>query len=197
MPTYAVVLAAGRATRFGGEKLTRKLGGRPLLQHSLAAAQAAFPGRVLVVVGHEAEAVIESSGDLANVVVVNPNYSDGQGSSIAAGVRACRDDAAAIIIMLADQPLVTAEVLEQLAAAWNGGENHIVASDYGDSQGPPVLFGRGTFDRLCELDGDHGAKKIINSGVFDVTTVAVGSLGFDVDTPPDLEAASQLLSAEK
>ena len=84
-----------------------------------------------------------------------------------------------------------------MSTAIPSSHDHIVASDYGGSQGPPVLFGRGAFDRLCELDGDHGAKKIINSGVFDVTTIAVGSLGFDVDTPPDLEAASQLLSAEK
>ena len=80
---------------------------------------------------------------------------------------------------------------------WNGREKHIVASDYGDSQGPPVLFGKGAFDRLCELGGDHGARKVIQSGVFDVATIAVGSLGFDIDTPLDLKAASQLLSAEK
>jgi molybdenum cofactor cytidylyltransferase len=194
---YAVVLAAGRSTRFDGKKLLQEFGGRPLLQHSLAAAQAAFAGRVVLVAGHEWETIIESSGGLADRVVINTRYAEGQGGSIAAGVRACRDDADAIVIMLADQPLVTAALLEQLAASWTGKTRHIVASDYGDSQGPPVLFGRGAFDQLCALDGDHGARQVIQSGGFDVATIAVGSLGFDIDTPEDLAAAGQFLAAQK
>jgi len=194
---YAVILAAGRASRFDGDKLTKRLSGKPLLHYSLTAAQAVFPGRVLLVAGHEPEEIIESSGGLATRVVVNPDYLAGQGSSIAVGVRACWDDADAIVIMLADQPLVTPEILGQLAANWTGDDKHIVVSDYGDSRGPPVLFGKGAFDQLCELDGDHGAKEIIQSREFDVTTIAAGSAGFDVDTPEDLEVVSQLLSAEK
>jgi molybdenum cofactor cytidylyltransferase len=194
---YAVVLGAGRSTRFDGAKLTQDLGGKPLLQHSLTAAQATFPGRVILVVGHSSGSVTELSGGLADTVVINPDYSTGQGSSIAIGVSACRDDADAIVIMLADQPLVTPDVLRQLVEGWTGDENHIVASDHGDSMGPPVLFGAGTFDQLCNLGGDRGAKKVIQSGQFDVATIAVGSLGFDVDTPKDLETAAQLLSAEK
>jgi molybdenum cofactor cytidylyltransferase len=194
---YAVVLAAGQSSRFGGKKLTRNLGGKPLLQLPLAAAQAAFPGNVVLVAGHEADAIIESSGGLANHVVVNPDYSEGQGSSIAAGVRACRKDADAIAILLADQPLVTSEILERLAAEWTGDERHIVASGIGDSLGPPVLFGKGAFDKLCELDGDVGAKKLLQSGEFDVARIAVGAASFDVDTSQDLEVVSQLLATEK
>ncbi len=194
---YAVVLAAGHAARFGDSKLNQALGDRPLLQHSLAAAQAAFPGRVLLVAGHDAETIIDSSGGLADVVVINPDYSSGQGSSLAVGVSACRDDADAIVIMLADQPLVTTDALEKLVGAWTGDENHIVASDHEGSPGPPVLFGKGAFDQLCGLTGDSGAKKVIQSGQFDVATVTIGPLGFDVDTPQDLETAAQFLAAEK
>ncbi len=192
-----MVLAAGRSTRFDGAKLTQDLGSKPLLQHSLAAAQAAFPGGVVLVVGHSSGSVTELSGGLADIVVVNSNYSSGQGSSLGVGVSACRDDADAIVIMLADQPLITTGALEELVGGWTGDENHIVVSDYGGSQGPPVLFGNGAFDHLCSLTGDSGAKKVIQSGQFDVSSVAIGPLGFDVDTPQDLETAAQLLSAEK
>jgi molybdenum cofactor cytidylyltransferase len=194
---YAVILAAGRASRFGGEKLTRSLAGKPLLHYSLAAAQSVFPGRVILVAGHEPDAIIESSGGLATQVVVNPDYRSGQGNSIAVGVRTCRDDADAIVIMLADQPLVTPDLLKRLAAEWTGNDGQIVQSDYGDAQGPPALFGKDTFDQLCELDGDHGAKAVIQSRKFEVATIAAGPVGFDVDTPQDLEVVSQLLSAEK
>jgi molybdenum cofactor cytidylyltransferase len=193
----AVVLAAGRSTRFDGAKLSQDLGGRPLLQHSLAAAQATFPGRVILVVGHSSGSVTELSDGLADVVVVNPDYSSGQGSSLAVGVGACRNDADAIVIMLADQPLVTTDALNQIIGAWTGDKDHIVVSDYGGSQGPPVLFSKGAFDHLCGLTGDSGAKKVIQSGQFDVASVAIGPLGLDVDTPQDLETAAQLLSAEK
>ncbi len=192
-----MVLAAGRSTRFDGKKLLQDFGGRPLLQHSLAAAQAAFPGRVVLVVGHASETIIASSGGLADRVVINTRYSEGQGGSLAAGVRACRDDAAAIVVMLADQPLITTSTLAKLVASWTGKKQHIVASDYGDSRGPPVLFGKDAFDQLCELDSDHGARKVIQSGDFDVAAIAVGSQGFDIDTPQDLKVASQLLAAEK
>lgn len=194
---FAVVLAAGKAARLGGEKLTHELRGKPLLQYSLSAARTSFPGRVVLVVGHDADSVVESSGELADVVVVNPDYSSGQGSSIATGVSACRDAADAIVIMLADQPLVTADALDQILGCWTGDDRHIVASDYGDSLGAPVLFGKGAFDQLCGLDGDTGAKRVIQSGQFDVTEMAIGTLGFDVDTPQDLETAAQLFSEEK
>ncbi len=194
---YAIVLAAGRSTRFGDKKLTQALGGRPLLQHSLAVAQAALPGNVVLVTGHDEDSIATASGDLADIVVHNPEYDSGQGRSLATGVKACRNNADAIVIMLADQPLVSKDTIEQVVSGWTGNENHIVVSDYGGSQGPPALFGKHAFDDLCALDGDQGAKKIIQSGRFDVATVAIGSLGLDVDTPQDLETAAQLLSAEK
>lgn len=201
MPTtneiYAVVLAAGRSTRFDGGKLTQPLNGKPLLHYSLTAAQSAFPGRVVLVVGHNSGSVTELSGKLADVVVFNPDYGLGQGSSLATGVKACRDDADAIVVMLADQPLVNEDTLRQLVGYWNQEDQQIVASDFGDALGPPVLFGKGSHDRLCDLTGDSGARSIIRSGEFDIVTVDIAPRGLDVDTPQDLQTASQFLSAEK
>ena len=194
---FAVVIAAGHSTRFDGGKLTQPLNGKPLLHYSLAAAQGAFPGRVVLVVGHESGSVTEFSGDLADVVVFNPDHSLGQGSSLAIGVRACRDDADAIVVMLADQPLVSEDTLKALVSRWNQDDDQVVVSDYGGAQGPPVLFGKGSYDQLCGLSGDAGAKNVIRSGKFDVVAIDIGSRGLDVDTPRDLQTASQFLSAEK
>jgi len=194
---YAVVLAAGRSTRFDGGKLTQTFDGKPLLQHPLTAAQGACPGKVVLVTGHDENAVIESSGGLANTVVFNPTYASGQGSSLALGTRSCRDDADAIVVMLADQPLVDTETLEQLVSCWNQDARQIVVSDYGDAQGPPALFGKACFDLMSELTGDSGARSIIRSGQFDVVRLSIGSRGLDVDSRQDLQAARQLLSAEK
>ncbi len=194
---YAVVLAAGHSTRFDGGKLTQPLNGKPLLHYSLTAAQSAFPGRVVLVVGHKSGAVTELAGNLADLVIFNPDYSSGQGSSLAAGVKACRDDADAIVVMLADQPLVSEDTLKALVKCWNRKAGQIVASDYDNAMGPPVLFGMGSYDQLCNLTGDSGAKSIIRSGEFDVVTVDIAARGLDVDTPQNLQTASQFLSAEK
>lgn len=191
------MLAAGRSTRFDRGKLAQTLSGKPLLQYSLSAAQRAFPGKVVLVTGHNSGSVTELSGKLADQVVFNPDYSSGQGSSLAAGVKACRDDADAIVVMLADQPLIDAVTLRQLTSRWNQGDNQIVISDYGGAHGPPVLFGKGSYDQLCGLSGDAGARSVIRSGQFDVVTIDIGTRGLDVDTPEDLRTASQFLSAKK
>lgn len=195
--TYAVVLAAGHSTRFDGGKLTQLLNGKPVLRYSLTAAQNVFPGRVVLVTGHDSGSVTELSGDLADVVKFNPDHSLGQGSSLATGVKACRDDADAIVVMLADQPLVNEDTLKALVRSWNQEDEQIVASDYGNALGPPVLFGKGSYDQLCGLSGDAGARSVIRSGQFDIATVNIGSRGLDVDTPQDLQTASQFLSVEK
>lgn len=197
MTTYAIVLAAGRSTRFDGGKLTHAFAGKPLLQHALTAAQAAFPGKVVLVTGQDADSVVNAAGNLADHIVFNPDYASGQGSSLAIGARACRDDADAIVVMLADQPLVDAATLERLVSCWGQDPKQIVVSDYGDALGPPALFGRACFDLMSELTGDSGARSIIRSGQFDVVKLSIGSRGFDVDTPQDLQAANQRLSAKK
>ena len=194
---YAVVLAAGHSTRFAGGKLTQLLDGKPLLQHSLAAAQRVFPGSVVLVTGHDSESIVESSAGLADTVVFNQDYASGQGSSLAAGVNACRSDADAVVVMLADQPLIDEDTLKRLTSHWNSNDEQVVVSDYGSAEGPPALFGRGCFDHLCALSGDAGAKSVIRSGRFDVATIDIGCRGLDVDAPEDLQVASQFLSAEK
>lgn len=194
---YAVVLAAGSSTRFDGKKLLQDLCGKPLLHYSLSAAQEGLPGNVVLVAGHDARGIIKCGKNLADIVAVNSDYSSGQGTSVATGVSACREFADAVIILLADQPFVTADTLARLIEAWSGTDDRIVVSDYGETQAPPVLFGRGTFDRLCALAGDQGAKSLLRSGAFDVVKVAPGSPGIDIDTPEDLARASQTLSAEK
>ena len=194
---FAVVLAAGQSTRFGGRKLTHILDGKPLIRHALEAAQSAFAGNVVLVTGHDSESVVASSNGLADVVVFNPDFASGQGSSLAVGSRACCDDADAIIVMLADQPLVDADALRRVVSAWNGDDQEIVVSDYGEATGPPALFGKASFKKLGELTGDVGAKDIVRSGHFNVVKVDIGSRGMDVDTLQDLRAADQALSLEK
>jgi molybdenum cofactor cytidylyltransferase len=158
-----------------------------LLQHALAAAQGACPGQVTLVVGHDADAIQTVAAGLFDSVVTNERYQDGIGSSIATGIRACRNGADAILVILGDQPLVTGEHLANIIAAWTGSESEIIATQFKDTSCPPILFPRGAYDALSALCGDLGAREVLMDERFDVRTVEFSPAQYDVDTPEDLQ----------
>lgn len=188
---HACVLAAGTSTRFGETKLVRNLRGKPLVQHALLAAQGACEGSVTLVVGHDQEAVTAAAAELSDNVVVNKEHKSGIGTSISAGVRACRGGADAILIVLADQPLVTAGHLNDLISTWSGSDKEIIASSFDEILSPPILFPQHAFDALCELSGDMGAKKILSNSAFNVRSIEFSPARLDIDTIEDLRKLDQ------
>ena len=192
LAVHVCVLAAGTSARFGATKLVRPLRGKPLVQHALLAAQSACKGCVTLVVGHDDEAVVEASAGLSDDVIANRAHQLGIGTSISAGIRACRDGADAILIMLADQPLVTSAHLRELIDNWSGADNEIVASSFEGIVSPPILFPKNAFDALCELSGDTGARSLLSSDSFHVRSIDFPPAGLDVDTPEDLRNLDQV-----
>ena len=186
--TYIIFLAAGQSKRYGETKLLEEYDGRPLLQHALAAGQEACPGRVCLVTGHASENIINAASGLADDVVLNRRYRNGIGSSIAKSVSHLREEASAVIIMLADQPLVTAAHIGQIIEKWGNDPDAIVATRYSGVDGPPVLFGQSYFAELCELEGDAGARHVLQAHQDAVRTVEFAPAAIDIDTPDDLKA---------
>lgn len=183
-----MVLAAGLSQRYGRTKLLEDFNGRPLLCHALDAAQTACPGRVCLITGNDRAAIHDAGETHADSVVHNPDFASGIGSSIRSGVRECRERADALLVLLADQPLVTAEHLSTLIETWEGEARAIVASAYSGTTGPPVLFGRAYFEMLAALSGDSGAKSVLRENHATVRTVNCAPAAIDIDTPGDLEA---------
>lgn len=194
MPVAIAVLAAGESRRFGAHKLLAPWRGRPILQHVLEQAQQACPGKVLLVTGHEADAIEALASAQADRIVRNPDYTLGMGTSIAAAASACSTDA--IVIALGDQPLVTADHYRALISAWNRAATSVVATAYGETFGPPVLFGRGYLSALARLRGDNGAKRILAEHRDRVVTIDFPPAAVDIDTPEDLEGLDQATSSE-
>lgn len=182
---HIVVLAAGRSERFGACKLLENYRGEPLVRHAVRTARDVAPGGVHVVTGHNADAIAAAAA--ADVVVGNHDYTDGMGGSIACGVRAARDGADAIIVMLGDQPLVSVSHLAALIESWSGDESEVVATRTTLSLGPPVLFGSATFDALCRLGGDSGARPVMLDPRYTLREVACDDAAIDIDTQADLE----------
>src|SRR5262245_7994010 len=156
----ALVLAAGSSTRMGRNKLLLDWGGETLVRHAVRAAGRSGIGRVIVVLGHDEAKVRAELAGLACVPTVNPDHARGAGSSLRAGVRAALPDAAAVVVLLADMPFVTADMVRTLALRHLETGASVVVSRYGDVQAPPTLFGRGLFDELLQLPDAHGAREV-------------------------------------
>jgi molybdenum cofactor cytidylyltransferase len=186
----ALVLAAGRGSRFGGDapKPLARLGRRTLLAHAVAAASASGLRPVVVVVGYRGEEVAAAAGTLAEIVE-NPDWEEGMAASLRAGLAAVLPDPtiSAVAVALADQPRVGPEAYRRLSTAHRAGADLAVAT-YDGERGHPVLIGRSHWAEAMKLTGDEGARALLAD--HPVESVACDDTGaaVDIDTPADLEA---------
>jgi len=188
---FALILGAGNSSRYGSVKQTTEFDGAPLVRRAVDLANAVCGNRVVLVLGHEWRAVRDACSPLDGFIVRNEGFSDGIGSSIAAGIRPIRHTARAAIVLLADQPLISAAHLGALIRAWSGDTSEIVATSFADSSGPPTLFPAGCFDELTRLSGDSGGKRLFQDGRFKLKTVRFELAAADIDTPEDFRRISR------
>jgi xanthine dehydrogenase accessory factor len=169
------------------------LDGQPLVVRAAATCLATATGPVAVVLGAHGDEVADAVGELRVAHVGNPDWRDGIASSIRAAVRwAETTGAGALLIALADQPLVPPDHLVALRAAWLAGAP-IAASRFGGVVGAPALFDRSRWHQLAELVGDQGAGRLVRGS--DVAVVDCEAAGHDVDTDDDLAAVRAATSS--
>ena len=184
----AVVLAAGSSSRMGRPKQTLQYRGESLLRRAALAALGAGCRPVIVVTGAHAELSRRELDGLDVHEVLNPLWETGMASSVRAGVEGllgADGDAGAAVLLLCDQPHVTAEVISGLIAASRATGSPVVASAYGGSFGVPALFGRALFAELAQLEGAAGAKQVIERHAPEAHFLPFPSGEVDVDTPDD------------
>jgi molybdenum cofactor cytidylyltransferase len=194
-PTIAaVILAAGRSSRMGRNKLLLDLDGKPILCHAVDQALGAGLSEVVVVSGHQASKVREALGDRAVKVIEAREHKLGMSASLKAGIRALGPRTDAALVMLGDMPQVSAPLIRRLIAAYNPLEGRsIVVPTVDGKRGNPVLFDRRYFEEMLALEGDVGARHLIGAHDDQVAELAVDDAAVftDVDTP---EAYDQLLA---
>ena len=184
----AVLLAAGRSSRFGdGHKLLASWQGQPLVAHAAAAITAAGLPPPIVVLGHDADAVRAALAGQDVRFVDAPDWAEGMGRSLAAGIAAVAADWDAALICLADMPAVEPELIAALAAA----PGELVVPVWDGRRGHPVRWPRAAFARLLALTGDAGGKAVMHD--FSVSEVAAPSAAclMDIDTPAALAVLAQ------
>jgi molybdenum cofactor cytidylyltransferase len=190
----ALILAAGASLRMGGEnKLLRVVGGRPLVRHAADAAIASRCTQVLVVTGCEAESV-ESNLDPDRVAIIrNPDFARGMSTSLRCGLAALPMDTAAVVVVLADMPRVTAAHIDRILGAFDPARPAIVVPTFQGRRGNPVLWPGRYFAELRGIVGDTGARGLLAAHAAEVVSVPIESdaILVDVDTPADLAALSR------
>ena len=155
----AIVLAAGRGTRFGREpKLLARLGGKPLVRRVVEAAVGSIADPVIVVTGHRADEIEASLQGLPIHVVHNASFAEGLSTSLKAGFAALPEEVKAAVILLGDMPLIDAGLIDTLVNRWREtGQPAALVPTLNGKRGNPVVLSRELESMVNELSGDVGA----------------------------------------
>jgi molybdenum cofactor cytidylyltransferase len=180
-----ILLAAGRSQRMGQPKLLLPWQGIPLIRHVAQLALRSKLDELVVVVGHRAEHIRAGLEHVPVRIVENEHFLDGQSTSVRAGILALNEDVKAVVVLLADQPLLQPATIDQLIGAFLNTAAPIVAPRYNGQRGNPMLFSRALFGELQQLQGDKGARGVVAKYAHHIEWVDVPDEGIllDIDTP--------------
>ncbi|HVD01893.1 MAG TPA: nucleotidyltransferase family protein [Candidatus Dormibacteraeota bacterium] len=193
MKSAGLVLAAGSSRRMGTPKQLLPLNGRPLLEGVVAAANASALDEVVVVLGANAEEV-RRVVDLGRArVVVNPDHEAGLGSSVRTGLAALGPEVGRAMVILGDQPAVSAELFDRLLDLQSSSGLPSAALRFGTLLHPPVVLERSLFGDLGSLEGDVGCRAVVRGRPELVAPLPAETDGvhpIDLDTPEDYRRVS-------
>lgn len=181
-----IILAAGASTRMGTPKQLLPFQKRSLLRYIAETAISSCCDPVVVVLGSQSDQIKPEIHTLALHIIENQQWAKGMSTSIAAGVTALatiNPDLDAVVIVLCDQPFVSADLLDRLVESYRATQSLIVASAYADTLGVPALFDRSLFTELMTMGTNVGAKSLIEQYAGKVCQVPFPDGAINLDTP--------------
>jgi molybdenum cofactor cytidylyltransferase len=191
-PTVNILLlAAGSSSRLGQPKQLLPWKSSNLLQNAIETAKNAKPSNIALVLGANYKTILANIKPYDIEIIHNKDWQNGIGNSIAIGVRHILEDhpgTDAILIMLADQPLIDSNYIAHLISKYKPNDTHIIATHYSNNKlGVPAIFDKTYFNALANLKNDQGAKQIIKK-YSDKVSSEITDLDFrDIDTLEDYE----------
>ncbi|TKT76924.1 molybdopterin-binding/glycosyltransferase family 2 protein [Aquamicrobium sp. LC103] len=193
---HGILLAAGRSSRMGGpNKLLAAFHGVPLVRHVADRLTSSQLHGVHAVVGHQAERVRGALAGSGAVVVENAQFASGLASSLQAGFRDLPKEADGVLVALADMPeIFSADIDRMIDAFRRTGGNSVIRATHEGRRGNPVILPRALFGEIARLEGDIGARHIVESSDLPIVDVEIGpAASVDVDTPEAMAMAGGVL----
>ena len=191
-----LVLAGGKSSRMKGIKQLEKVNNKTLLDITLEKAESIFSSNIFCVLGANSEKIKATISRKNINFIYNKNFENGLSSSIVSGIKYFIKKELnfdGVFILLADQPAIEITYLESLICLFQKNNNTIIASNYGETFGVPVIFPKKYFIDLLFIEGEKGAKKFINQRKDEVISPKLTSNFFDIDTQEDLLAFKKTL----
>lgn len=188
-----IILAAGNSSRLGEPKQLLKFKDQTLIRRAVKTAIETKAEKIVVVLGANFELIKKEIEDLNCAIVFNENWSVGMSSSIKSGLEKLLEIAPEIsgaVISLCDQPVVRKKHFDELIEKSFQTRKPIVSAFYNEKFGVPALFSKENFPDLMNLEGDRGARKLLNDDSENIEKVEMSEAAFDVDTFEDFEKLS-------
>jgi len=183
----SVILAGGGAKRMGYPKPLLMWKGKPILVHLIEASREAELCPILIISGAYHQDIQQVIRGFPVELIYNPDWENGQSTSVAAAIAALPAETEAAIFLLADQPFMPAKLLTMLSDTFKHTHAAVIAPYVGKQRGNPLLFSREVFPELAQLTGDQGGRALLSK--YQITQVPWDDAGilFDVDTPEDYQ----------
>lgn len=189
--TGLILLAAGDSSRMGSPKQLLLYQGQTLLDRIVDSSIKAFDvDNIVLVLGADHEAIVSKIKNTDIRISINEEWKSGMASSIKLGLQTLRKNCPAMercFISVCDQPYLSEEVFLKMLKMAKHSSKDIIAAEYAGTIGVPALFSKKYFEKLMNLAGDQGAKKIIMENMEDVGTFAFEEGATDIDTPMDYD----------
>jgi molybdenum cofactor cytidylyltransferase len=185
----ALLLAAGKSSRMGSNKMLEMIDGRPMVVRTAQRLLASRARPIVAVLGNMADAVDDALGRLPVERVHNPDFADGLSTSLKRGLAALPEDIDGAVVCLGDMPLIAGRDIDRLIAAFNPLEGRaIVVPTRRGKRGNPILWSRQFFAEMMALSGDQGARKLIDEHADLIAEIEMDndSVLIDIDTPEAL-----------
>lgn len=185
-----ILLAAGKSRRMGTPKQLLSYKGNSLIRHAVTEAVASDCSPIIVVLGATSDRISKEISDLPVHIAQNVRWQEGMSASIRTGIKVLLKinlDLDAVVVALADQPLVTAQAYARLIERYCSNQLKVVASNYSDTIGVPALFDRSLLPELLNLKQKGGAKQTLNKYSDRAFNLDLPEAAIDIDTPADYQ----------
>lgn len=194
-----LILAGGKGSRMGTIKQLLPWKGATLLEHAIYQSKMSRASDIIVVLGANASEIRSKIKDNDIQFIDNPEWESGLGTSISCGVHYIqnnRPDAKGVMVLLADQPLIDTEYINNMLDAFMKNSNDMVTTNYGNREGVPAIFDKEYFLELQSLNQDFGAKELIQKNNHLNLSINPKGKEKDIDTPEDYKALLKEKSTE-